>query len=74
MGNLSKKHHQIIYQIGIILNIIWVIDSLENPIEIICQSDANCSIHNPKNSTMNTNKKITWTNQIKEDILNNINS
>ena len=69
-GDLLKKHHKLIHQIGIILNICWIIDSLENPIEIICQSDANCSIHNPKNSTPGRNKKISWTNQIKEDILN----
>ena len=67
---INNEHHKLIHQIGIILNICWIIDSLENPIEIICQSDANCSIHNPKNSTPGRNKKISWTNQIKEDILN----
>ncbi len=73
-GYLLKKHHKIIHQVGIILNICWIIDSLEHPIEIICQSDANCSIHNPKNYKPGKGKKISWTNQIKDDILNNRNS
>ena len=63
---LNKKHKKIILQIGIILNISWIIDSINNPIDIICHTSADCPACE---SQAKQTKKISWTNQIRKDIL-----
>ena len=68
---LSDKYKEIIIQIGIILNIKWLIESINNPVDIFCQRSTSCpKIKNCENFPK-SRKKISWTNQIKEDILKN---
>ena len=63
---LLKKHKRIIYQIGIILNISWIIESIDIPVDIICHLNADC----PKCEQLTRKrKKISWTNQIRKEIL-----
>ena len=63
---LLKKHKRIIYQIGVILNISWIIDSVDMPVDIICHLNADC----PKCEKLTKKrKKISWTNQIRKEIL-----
>ena len=63
---LLKKHKKIIYQIGIILNISWIIDAIDMPVDIICHLNADC----PKCEQLTKKrKKISWTNQIRKEIL-----
>ena len=68
---LLKKHKSIIYQLGIILNISWIIEAIDKPIDIICQTNTEC----PRNKTCENfpkkRKKISWTNQIRQEILKN---
>ena len=67
-AKLIKKHQRIIYQIGIILNISWIIESINSPIDIICHLNADC----PKCKKLKKKrKKISWTNQIRKEILKN---
>ena len=63
---LKKKHKKIILQIGMILNISWIIESINNPIDIICHTSADCPACESQTKQM---KKISWTNQIRKDIL-----
>jgi len=56
----------------LILNISWVIEALENPVVMICTRPSNC----PREKTCdNVDKKlmkrISWVDEIKEEILNN---
>ena len=67
---LSDNHKSIIIQIGIILNIKWIIEATEYPIDIICQQSTNCSRLENCENIPKSRKKISWTNQVKEDILN----
>ena len=63
---LQKKHKKIINQIGIILNISWILDAIENPVNIICHLNKDC----PKcEKLIKKRKKISWTNQIRKEIL-----
>ena len=68
---LSKKHKNIIYQIGTILNISWLINSIDSPVDIICQRSTNCARMQNCENYPKSRKKISWTNQIKKDILKN---
>ena len=67
---LSTKHQDIIYQVGNILNISWLIDAIKRPVDIICQRSTNCPRINNCENFPKSRKKISWTNQIKKDILN----
>tara|TARA_Y100000817_G_scaffold313546_1_gene309903 strand:- start:294 stop:1844 length:1551 start_codon:yes stop_codon:yes gene_type:complete len=63
---LQKKHKKVIYQIGIILNISWILDAIDNPVNIICHLNEDC----PKcEKLIKKRKKISWTNQIRKEIL-----
>jgi len=66
---LAKKHKNIIFQIGTILNISWLIEAAENPVDIICQRSTNCARLDNCENFPKSRKKISWTNQIKEEIL-----
>ena len=50
-------------QVGIILNISWVIEAIELPVNIIANS------LEIDESADKGRKKISWTNQIKQEIL-----
>ena len=69
--NLLDKHKNIIYQIGTILNISWLIDATEQPVDIICQRSTNCPRTENCENYPKSRKKISWTNQIKDEILKN---
>ena len=70
-GMLSEANKNILIQIGIILNISWLIEAVQLPVDLICQRSTNCSrINNCENFPKNR-KKISWTDQIKDDILKN---
>ncbi len=59
----------IFIQLGIILNISWLIEAVQNPVDLICQRSTNCSrIENCENFPK-SRKKISWSDQIKDDIL-----
>ena len=47
-------------KVGYILNITWFIDSLDNPINII----------SPRNTGIKNKKKISWLNEVKNEIIN----
>ena len=64
--NISKQ----INQIAKITNIVWMKEALENPINIICQRSTNCPRNVPCDNIIKTRKKISWINQIKDEILN----
>jgi hypothetical protein len=66
---LANKHKNIIYQVGTILNISWLIEAAENPVDIICQRSTNCPRLDNCENFPKSRKKISWTNQIKEEIL-----
>jgi len=66
---LAEKHKNIIYQVGTILNISWLIEAAENPVDIICQRSTNCPRLDNCENFPKSRKKISWTNQIKEEIL-----
>lgn len=66
---LSSKHQDIIYQVGNILNISWLIDAIKRPVDIICQRSTSCPRINNCENFPKSRKKISWTNQIKKDIL-----
>ena len=68
---ISNKHKNIIYQIGTILNISWLLDAAETPVDIICQRSTNCQRLNNCENFPKSRKKISWTNQIKDEILKN---
>ena len=63
---LKKKHQRIIYQLGIILNISWIAESINNPVNIICHTNTDCPSCSKQNKIT---KKISWTNQIRKEIL-----
>ena len=67
LAKLNENHGKIISQIGIILNISWVIESLKQPIDIIFENDKITK----SNNKQKVGKKISWTNQIKKEILAN---
>ena len=64
---LIKKYHNMISQIGIILNISWIIRALDFPVNILTQAE----IEQINKKTTAKRKKISWTNQIREEILSN---
>jgi len=66
---LTEEHKNIIYQIGTILNISWLIEAADNPVDIICQRSTNCPRLDNCENFPKSRKKISWTNQIKEEIL-----
>ena len=66
---LADKHKNIIYQIGTILNISWLIEAADNPVDIICQRSTNCPRLDNCENFPKSRKKISWTNQIKDEIL-----
>ena len=68
-GKPNQIQKNIIYQIGTILNISWLIEAAENPVDIICQRSTNCPRLNNCENFPKSRKKISWTNQIKEEIL-----
>ena len=68
---LNDKYKRIIYQIGTILNIAWLNDAAERPVDIICQRSTNCPRITNCENFPKSRKKISWTNQIKDDILKN---
>jgi len=54
-----------------ILNISWVKEGLENPVVVICSRRSNCPRVKPcKGATGESPKKLSWVDEIKEDILN----
>ena len=63
---LQKKHKRIILQIGIILNISWVIQSIDNPVDIICHTNVDCPACE---NQAKKRKKVSWTNQVRKEIL-----
>ena len=65
---VSNSTFEIIQKISRILNIKWIKKSAENPIEIICPSSENCP-RPDKCDKKKSNKKMSWINQIKEDII-----
>jgi len=64
---LIKKYHNMISQIGIILNISWIIGALDLPVTIIAQAE----VEQINKEATAKRKKISWTNQIREEILAN---
>ena len=58
---IKKKHADQIYKLSRILNIKWLAEAIENPIDII-------SINN-KVVSQNNNDKISWINDIKKDVM-----
>jgi len=72
LAKSTQKHKKIIHQIGIILNMSWILESLNQPIDIIHGSDEFLEINTIK--TADKKKKISWTNQIKDEILANKNN
>ena len=62
---LKSKYKKIITQIGIILNISWIIKSVDRPIDIIDESSSTFK----KQKDRSNRKKISWTSQIKKEIL-----
>ena len=68
---LKNKHKEIIYQIGTILNISWLTEAANLPVDIICQRSTNCPRLNNCENFPKSRKKISWTNQIKKEILHN---
>tara|TARA_Y100000590_G_C15653048_1_gene989533 strand:- start:98 stop:1657 length:1560 start_codon:yes stop_codon:yes gene_type:complete len=63
---LNKRQKKIILQIGMILNISWIIESINNPVDIICHTSADCPACEKQTKQM---KKISWTNQVRKEIL-----
>ena len=75
--NTSKKEYIIsgkikneLLKIGHILNISWFINSINNPIAIICPRSTNCPIENQCKSSIKSEKKISWLNEVKNEIIN----
>ena len=68
---LSNKHKKILFQIGMIFNISWLIESIDNPVDIICQRSTNCPRENTCDNIQKTRKNISWSSQIKKEILKN---
>ena len=58
---IKKKYADQIYKLSRILNIKWLAEAIENPIDII-------SINN-KVVSQNNNDKISWINDIKIDVM-----
>ena len=56
-----------------ILNISWVADGLENPPQIICPRSTNCPKEKYCEDKPKSRKKVSWLNEIKEDILTELN-
>ncbi len=67
---LRKKHKDILLQVGIILNISWLIEAIELPVDVICQRSTDCLRADNCENFPKNRRKISWTNQVKEDILN----
>ena len=65
----NKKTKNIISQVGKVLNISWIIESLENPINITCQRSTNCPRDISCDNIQKTRKNISWVSQIKKEIL-----
>ena len=70
-STITKKHRNIIYQIGIILNISWILEALDYPVDIICQTSIDCPRQKSCEKISTKRRKISWTNQIKQEILTN---
>ncbi len=65
----KMKTKLILEQIGTVLNISWIIDSLNYPIDITCQKSTNCPRNEKCENILKTRKKISWVSQIKDEIL-----
>tara|TARA_B100000959_G_C14869425_1_gene577714 strand:- start:600 stop:1103 length:504 start_codon:yes stop_codon:yes gene_type:complete len=65
---LQNSHSKILTKLSKILNISWVSDSIQNPVEIICARSTEC----PRSKRCDGKKKIkrvSWINQIKSEII-----
>ena len=67
--NVDSKIKEILKQIGTVLNISWIMDSLKYPIDITCQKSTNCPRNEKCENIIKTRKKISWVSQIKDEIL-----
>ena len=65
----DKKIRSILFKVGTVLNISWIIEALNYPIDIICQRSTNCPRDKKCENITKTRTKISWVSQIKEDIL-----
>ena len=68
---IDEQVKSTLQKIGIVLNISWIIEALEHPIDITCQRSTNCPRLEKCENIVKTRKKISWVSQIKKDILKN---
>ena len=65
---IKKPHSEILTKLSKILNISWVSDAVENPINIICARSTECPRTKRCDGKKET-KRISWINQIKQEII-----
>jgi len=56
-----------------ILNISWISEGLNNPIQIICPRSSNCPKEKGCEDQPKGGKKVSWLNEIKQEILTELN-
>ena len=64
----KKSHSKILTRLSKVLNISWVSDAVENPINIICSRSTECP-RMKKCDGKKQPKRISWINQIKKEII-----
>jgi len=67
---MPDKAKSAIYTAAGILNISWIQDGLSNPVVMICPRRSNCPRTSPcKGASGNVPKRLSWVDEIKQDIL-----
>lgn len=70
-GNIPESVKKVVRSSAMVLNITWLIDALENPAVMICTRPAICPREKTcENVDRKSLKRISWIEEIKEEILN----
>jgi hypothetical protein len=70
-GNIPESVKRVVRSSAMVLNITWLIDALENPAVMICTRPAICPREKTcENVDRKSLKRISWIEEIKEEILN----
>ena len=56
-----------------ILNITWISEGLNNPIQVICPRSSNCPKEKVCEDQPKRGKKVSWLNEIKQEIITELN-
>ena len=67
MGTLKKSHIKEIVKLSRILNVHWIMDALNNEINITCTRNDNCP--RQKKCGGDNVSRVSWINEVKKEII-----